>query len=123
MAQQRQDKSGASSAGKKSKYMDLNLILIGNHAVGKTSLMRQYVQKKFDMDMMATTGVSSMTSIYDSEDGTKCRFQIWDTGGQERYKALVSSFFKTADGVVLTFSLADQQSFLDLRDWIDTVRQ
>uniref|UniRef100_A0A4W3GJD7 Uncharacterized protein n=1 Tax=Callorhinchus milii TaxID=7868 RepID=A0A4W3GJD7_CALMI len=43
--------------------------------------------------------------------------QIWDTGGQERFRALVSSFFKGSDGCMLAFDVTDTDSFYALEDW------
>ena len=58
-----------------------------------------------------------------SKQGDDCRVKVWDTAGQERYKSLVQSFFKTADGVIVTFDLTNHDSFTDVSDWIRTVRQ
>lgn len=43
--------------------------------------------------------------------------QIWDTGGQERFRALVSSFYKGSDGCLLVFDVTEKESFLSLETW------
>ena len=103
---------------------ELNLILIGNIAGGKTSILMRHTSQKFDPETMTTIGVSFVSYKYKSNNSQNmCNFQIWDTAGQERYGAIVRSYFTKADGVVLVFDLADKKSFTDMRDWIAQVRQ
>ena len=101
--------------------LHFNLLLIGDQAVGKTSIMKRYVQKKFDPQKHATSGVDFCTCKYQSEEGEDCRVKIWDTAGQERFRQLTNSFFKDADGVIVTFDLTDRETFLNVRDWIASV--
>ena len=100
-----------------------NLMIIGNTKVGKTSLMSMHCRKKFSADVFSTTGVDFLQTLYTSKDETLCRFKIWDTGGQERFNGLVSSYMKNADGIVFVFDLTCQDSFVDLRDWITRANQ
>ena len=83
--------------------------------------MKRYVNKKFDSAKFATTGVDFCTTKYSSETGEDCRVKIWDTAGQERFRMLTNSFFKDADGVIVTFDLTFHDSFLNSRDWINSV--
>ena len=50
-----------------------------------------------------------------------CRVKIWDTAGQERYRQLTNSFFRDVDGVIVTFDLTSQDTFLSVSDWIQSV--
>ena len=110
-------------ANNKSSQTLLNLIVIGNAGVGKTSLMFKYVKDIFRQETNATVGIDYLQKKYTSKSGQKCKFKIWDTAGQERYRSLVSSHFKDANGVILCFGLNDRTSFLDMRDWIGSIRQ
>ena len=101
--------------------LHFNLLLIGDQAVGKTSIMKRYVNKKFDANKIATSGVDFCTTKYRSEEGEDCRVKIWDTAGQERFRQLTTSFFKDADGVIITFDLTNHETFLNVRDWIASV--
>ena len=61
--------------------------MIGDASVGKTSILRRHVNKKFDMNKIPTTGVDFQTVKYTSLDGNHlCRIKIWDTAGQERFR-------------------------------------
>lgn len=80
--------------------------------------MSMHVRKKFNADVFSTSGVDFLQTSFTSKDNTQCRFKVWDTGGQERFNGLVSSYLKTADGIVFVFDLTNRASYTDLRDWI-----
>jgi len=101
----------------------LNLMLIGSPTVGKTSVIVRHTRKKFDRDQISTACVDFIRCEYTNSTGHKCRFKIWDTAGQERYRSQVDGFYKNADAVIVTFALNSKKSFLELRDWISSVRK
>nr|XP_060628871.1 ras-related protein Rab-7b [Anolis sagrei ordinatus] len=99
-----------------SKRVDLKIIIIGALGVGKTSLLHQYVHKKFYEDYRTTLGASILTKMV-AVDHTPLKLQIWDTGGQERFRSMVSTFYKGSDGCMLAFDVTDIDSFECLDDW------
>ncbi|XP_062834651.1 ras-related protein Rab-7b [Anolis carolinensis] len=99
-----------------SKRVDLKIIIIGALGVGKTSLLHQYVHKKFYEDYRTTLGASILTKMV-AVDRTPLKLQIWDTGGQERFRSMVSTFYKGSDGCMLAFDVTDMDSFECLEDW------
>uniref|UniRef100_A0A8D0H0U4 Ras-related protein Rab-7b n=1 Tax=Sphenodon punctatus TaxID=8508 RepID=A0A8D0H0U4_SPHPU len=98
------------------KKVGLKIIIIGALGVGKTSLLHQYVHKTFYEDYRTTLGASILSKIIVLDD-TPMKLQIWDTGGQERFRSMVSSFYKGSDGCMLTFDVTDMESFESLDDW------
>jgi small GTP-binding protein len=54
-------------------------------------------------------------------DEKKVAMQLWDTCGQERFKSIAKSYFRRADGVVLMYDCTYERSFMNVREWIDTV--
>lgn len=70
---------------------------------------------------MATSGVDFQSIRYTSESGEECRVKLWDTAGQERYRTLTTTFIKDADGVLVVFDLNQQDTFHNVRDWIDNI--
>ncbi|KAM9613292.1 ras-related protein Rab-7b [Trichechus inunguis] len=108
------------------KKVDLKLIIIGALGVGKTSLLHQYVHKTFYEDYQTTLGASILSKIIILDDTTlklqppwaaSLPLQIWDTGGQERFRSMVSTFYKGSDGCILTFDVTDLESFEALDTW------
>ncbi|XP_053106448.1 ras-related protein Rab-7b [Hemicordylus capensis] len=98
------------------KNLDLKIIIIGAAGVGKTSLLHRYVHKQFYEDYRTTLGASVLTKMV-VVDNTPLKLQIWDTGGQERFRSVVSTFYKGSDGCVLAFDVTDMDSFESLDDW------
>ena len=110
--------------GAANKPINFNLMMIGDGGVGKTSIMKRYVNKKFDPNKIATSGVDFLTVKYKSKDGKNvCRVKIWDTAGQERFRQLTMSFFRDADGVIVCFDLTKYDTFRNVRDWVSFLLQ
>ncbi|KAJ8796173.1 hypothetical protein J1605_018115 [Eschrichtius robustus] len=98
------------------KKVDLKLIIIGALGVGKTSLLHRFVHKTFYEDYQTTLGASILSKIIILDD-TTLKLQIWDTGGQERFRSMVSTFYKGSDGCVLAFDVTDVETFEALETW------
>ena len=82
------------------KKVLLKVIILGESGVGKTSLMNQYVNKKFSNHYIATIGADFLTKDIIVDDYL-VTMQIWDTAGQERYQSLGVAFYRGADCCVL----------------------
>lgn len=96
----------------------LKIIILGDSGVGKTSLMHQYVDHKFDGRYKATIGADFLTKEIEI-DGQVVTFQIWDTAGQERFQSLGSAFYRGADACMLVFDVTDQESFAHISSWLE----
>ncbi|KAJ8352634.1 hypothetical protein SKAU_G00241100 [Synaphobranchus kaupii] len=94
----------------------LKVILLGDGGVGKSSLMNRYVTNKFDSHLFHTIGVEFLNKDLEVE-GRPVTMQIWDTAGQERFRSLRTPFYRGSDCCLLTFSVDDSQSFVNLANW------
>eukprot|EP00035_Acanthoeca_spectabilis_P023036 m.447271 g.447271 ORF g.447271 m.447271 type:complete len:213 (-) comp19497_c0_seq1:182-820(-) len=101
------------------KQVLLKVVLLGDSSVGKTSMMSNYVNKRFSNQYKATIGADFLTKKI-AIDGTVATMQIWDTAGQERFRALGVTFFRGADCCVLVFDVTSTQSFQNLEEWRGT---
>ena len=87
----------------------LQIIILGDGAVGKTSMISQYIDGKFQEAHLATLGLDFAQKKYVTHhDATEIPIKIWDTAGQERFKTLTQSFYRRADGVVISFDVTDK---------------
>ncbi|KAJ3155009.1 hypothetical protein HDU89_007199 [Geranomyces variabilis] len=86
--------------------------------VGKTSLMNQYVNKKFSTQYKATIGADFLTKEVMVDDRL-VTMQIWDTAGQERFQSLGVAFYRGADCCVLVYDVNNVKSFETLDSWRD----
>ncbi|XP_050524234.1 ras-related protein rab7 [Daktulosphaira vitifoliae] len=100
------------------KKVLLKVIILGDSSVGKTSLMNQYVNKKFTNQYKATIGADFLTKEVMVDDRI-VTMQIWDTAGQERFQSLGVAFYRGADCCVLVFDVTSPGSFKSLDGWRD----
>ncbi|XP_028806058.1 ras-related protein Rab7-like isoform X2 [Neltuma alba] len=94
----------------------LKVIVLGDSGVGKTSLMTQYIHKKFNQQYKATIGADFVTKELQIDDRL-VTLQIWDTAGQERFQSLGVSFYRGADCCVLVYDVNVMRSFDTLDTW------
>ncbi|TMW93505.1 hypothetical protein EJD97_011565 [Solanum chilense] len=94
----------------------LKVIVLGDCGVGKTSLVNQYVFKKFREQYKATIGADFATK--ELEIGERVvTLQIWDTAGQERFHSLGVAFYRGADCCILVYDVNVPKSFETLQHW------
>ncbi|KAG5648144.1 Ras- protein Rab-7 [Asterophora parasitica] len=86
--------------------------------VGKTSLMNQYVNKRFSNQYKATIGADFLTKEVMVDDRL-VTMQLWDTAGQERFQSLGVAFYRGADCCVLVYDVNSAKSFETLDSWRD----
>lgn len=100
------------------KKVLLKVIILGDSGVGKTSLMNQYVNKKFSNQYKATIGADFLTKEVMVDDRL-VTMQIWDTAGQERFQSLGVAFYRGADCCVLVYDVTAPPTFKSLDSWRD----
>ncbi|CAM9239979.1 unnamed protein product [Heterosigma akashiwo] len=92
------------------------IICLGDSGVGKTSLMNQYVNKRFSEQYKATIGADFLVKEITVDDKT-VTLQIWDTAGQERFMSLGVAFYRGADACILVYDITNPKSFENLEQW------
>jgi Ras-related protein Rab-7A len=100
------------------KKVLLKVIILGDSGVGKTSLMNQYVNKKFSNQYKATIGADFLTKEVMVDDRL-VTMQIWDTAGQERFQSLGVAFYRGADSCVLVYDCTVSKTFENMNSWRD----
>jgi len=100
------------------KKVLLKVIILGDSGVGKTSLMNQYVNKRFSTQYKATIGADFLVKEV-MIDEKLVTLQIWDTAGQERFQSLGVAFYRGADSCVLVYDITDGKTFTNLESWMD----
>ena len=97
--------------------LKLKILIIGDSAVGKTSLLLKYVENYFPETHMATIGVEYKTKVIETSK-YKVNLNIWDTAGQERFKSITKSFFNGANGIVFVYDITESSTFSGVKNWI-----
>jgi len=98
----------------------LKMILIGDTAVGKSSIMGRYVDGNFNHQFVSTIGVDFKVKTIKINDKV-VKIQIFDMAGQERFRSIVSVYYKGRHGVVIIFDLTDKESFRNIKIWLHEV--
>ena len=99
----------------------VQLIIIGDSAVGKTSILKRYSNKKIDESHMATVGIDNFERD-ETFEGEIIRVKVWDTAGQERFRAITQSFYKKSHGVILVYDVASKTSFDNIKYWSNSIK-
>lgn len=97
------------------------LIVIGPAAVGKTSLIRRYVDNKFSFNYKSTIGVDFLAKTVRLKDKI-VKLAIWDVGGQEKFRFLRRNFYEGTHGAILVFDLSRANTFPKMKDWLIDMR-
>ncbi|KAH7729649.1 Ras family protein [Aphelenchoides avenae] len=97
------------------------IVLIGDMGVGKTCVVQRFKNGTFIEKQGTTIGVDfTMRTLV--IDGKRIKLQIWDTGGQERFRTITQSYYRSANGIILCYDITCRQSFeSSMRRWIDDV--
>ena len=66
----------------------MQVIIIGDSGVGKTSIMDRYVKNNFNPERAGTIGIDHAVVTYTTKNGASCKVKLWDTCGVERAKHL-----------------------------------
>lgn len=102
------------------KKVLLKIIILGDSGVGKTSLMNQYVNRKFSSQYKATIGADFLTKEVMIDDKL-VTLQIWDTAGQERFRTITSSYYRGAHGIIVVYDTTDLESFNNVKQWLHEI--
>ncbi|XP_031572326.1 ras-related protein Rab-13-like isoform X2 [Actinia tenebrosa] len=110
----------------KTKEFDLQykVIVIGETAVGKSSLIRRYAnpEQPFTSNMISTVGID-FVNVDTKVDDLTVRLQIWDTAGQERFRTMTKSQFRGTKGVLLVYDITKDFSYDQLQFWIKSIKE
>lgn len=101
------------------RFAQFKLVLLGESAVGKSSLVSRFAKNTFDEFKESTIGAAFLTqSVYLPESDATVKFEIWDTAGQERYKSLAPMYYRNANAAIVVFDLTSPTSFGRAKIWV-----
>ena len=100
------------------------VVLLGEAGVGKTSIISRFIKGTFEESLMSTNGASYVCRnlTFPEYQNKTIRFEVWDTAGQEQYRALNKIFYKDAAICILVYDITSIKSFNALKEyWIQEI--
>ena len=101
--------------------MMVKVILIGDSGVGKTNIMSKFLKNQFMEESKATIGVEFGSKLFNHE-GHKIKAQIWDTAGQEKYKAITGAYYKGSKGALVVYDITQKKTFENIEKWVNDLK-
>jgi Ras-related protein Rab-5C len=131
---------------KTTKQAQFKLVLLGESAVGKSSIVQRFVKNSFDEFRESTIGAAFLTQSIklsnndlinnninfnndnnndnnDNNDGIIIKFEIWDTAGQERYRSLASMYYRNAQAAIVVYDITQIESLNKAKYWIKELKK
>ena len=107
--------SGDSSSLDGSFDIKINIMLLGDSNVGKSSILRRYCEKQFSPNFISSIGVDFETKIL-KINNQNINVSIWDTAGQERYKVLSKNYYNQSDGFIIVYDITKNGTFFNIKN-------
>jgi len=107
-----------------SNFSFFKICIVGDFSIGKTTLLHQYLERRFNPNIASTIGSNFFVKRI-KIPGFKnlITLQIWDLAGQSHFKWVRQEFYKGAKGIVYVFDLTNKKTFLNLRKWKKEVEE
>ncbi|XP_077413814.1 ras-related protein Rab-5C [Vanacampus margaritifer] len=112
--------NGAAAAS--NKICQFKLVLLGESAVGKSSLVLRFVKGQFHEYQESTIGAAFLTQTVCLDD-TTVKFEIWDTAGQERYHSLAPMYYRGAQAAIVVYDITNTDTFTRAKNWVKELQR
>ena len=99
------------------------ILLLGDSTVGKTCFLLRYVDDSFLDLHMATIGLDYRLKTLILEEQKIVKIQLWDTAGQDKFRAITRNYYKGASGIILIFDVTNIKSYEDIKKWINEIKE
>lgn len=105
---------------KSAEFPIVKVLILGDQAVGKTSLMLRFTDDNFKEDHLNTLGIDFKVKNI-KHKGQDYLLQIWDSAGQERFKNITRTYYKKSSAIIVAFDSTRIDSFDNVRHWITNI--
>ena len=106
----------------KAKIIEAKIVLLGDVSVGKTSIASRYCKNSFNDHHINTIGGAYQQQKVVLGNGAMIKLHIWDTSGQERFRAMTNLYYRDAQVALLTYDVTNESSFSSIEFWIQELK-
>ena len=103
-------------------FINFKIILVGDVSVGKTSIIGRYINNSFNDDYQCTIQAEQQSKVIKEDENTSIKLNIWDTVGQEKFRAVTRQYYRDCHGAIIVFDLTKKSSFEQMRIWLDDIK-
>lgn len=103
-------------------YYLTKITIVGDTNVGKTNILKRFINGSFDVESTSTIGVDFYTKMVELNNGEMMKVLLWDTAGQEKYRAITSQYYRNSRGIIIVYDVSDEVSFKNVPSWIETIK-
>jgi len=115
-------KSRPKSSCETEESSSVKIVMVGDSGVGKSCLLDKFLDTGSTNNFISTIGVDIRSRQLRLGDKT-IKIQVWDTGGQQRYRPVLASCYRGAIGVIIVFDLSNRTSFCNIKQWLMEVEE
>ena len=102
--------------------LTLKLLVVGDSSVGKTNFVMRLINNEFSKNYMTTSGIDLKTTDIEIKN-KKIHIQLWDTAGQEKYKAITKNLFLKVMGALIIYDITNEASYNNLKAWVKLIKE
>lgn len=110
------------ASGQTTRTCQFKMVLLGESAVGKSSLVLRFVKGQFHEYQEATIGAAFLTQTVNVDD-TNVKLELWDTAGQERYHSLAPMYYRGAQAAIIVFDITNADTFGRAKVWVKELQR
>jgi len=96
------------------------VVFVGDAKVGKTQIINKFVENEFSENYVETRVEYHHKTI--NSNGKIIKLRLWDTAGQEDYRAITQAYYKSGHLIVLVYAVDDKKSFENIQSWVEDVK-
>ena len=100
----------------------IKLLIVGDSSVGKSNFIYRFIENRFCEEYLTTSGIDLKTANIKIKD-KMIRVQLWDTAGQEKYRAITKNLFLKVLGALAFYDITNENSFLNLKEWVKSIKE
>ena len=115
-------KQNSKEVEKEKKILEAKIVLLGDVSVGKTSIASRYCKNSFNEHHINTIGGAYQQQKVVLQNGSMVKLHIWDTSGQERFRAMTNLYYRDAQVAILTYDITSESSFASIDFWIEELK-
>jgi small GTP-binding protein len=106
----------------KERLYEIKIVLLGDTAVGKSSLVQRFCADKFEDKYKITIGGAYLQKEVKLKNGDTLKLHIWDTGGQEKFRSLANLYYKDSVAAILVYDVTNKESLDSLDYWVKELK-